>query len=583
MKLRTSFFNTAVLKKDITRFAPVWGLYTVFQLLFVLMQWDGEYTAAYFLNNAPDILTGMGIVNFFYAGLCALVLFGDLFTPRLCNALHAMPMRREGWFFTHLVSGMLFCIVPNALGASVASLLLQEYCYGAFLWLAVMVLQFLFFFAMGSFCVMCSGNRLGAVTMYFLTNFFAVLVAWLAYTFYEPVLYGITLDFDRITGFSPAVAFNNSRYFETAFDKMGYRTLFKGFCPADWQYLFIAAGVGILLLALSLLIYRKRKLETAGDFISAKPAAPVFLIIYTLCAGAVMYFMADALSGSTQYVFMVIGFAIGFFTGRMLLERKVNVFRKKSFGAFGLFVFFFFCSIALTWLDPVGVTRYVPNTADVKAVSINPYEYRYYYMERQGVSLTKDADIACITQLHQELVDNRTERNGLSIPLQLSYEMKNGTIVNRLYYMDRESDAAETLKPYYSSWEYVTGTENPQSFLAQLVYLELYPNLKECPAISVSTGDSWNDPQYSEEFTSIVYTLDGSFTGDPTMTGLVQAIEKDCQEGNMAQIWDYHRDSANFGSISVMYLDENRETTYMGITVYDDCTHTVAYLKSLTE
>ena len=33
MKLRTSFFNPAVLKKDITRFAPVWGLYSVFLLL----------------------------------------------------------------------------------------------------------------------------------------------------------------------------------------------------------------------------------------------------------------------------------------------------------------------------------------------------------------------------------------------------------------------------------------------------------------------------------------------------------------------------------------------------------------------
>ena len=37
MKLKTSFFNTSVLKKDITRFAPLWGLYTVFMLLVVFL------------------------------------------------------------------------------------------------------------------------------------------------------------------------------------------------------------------------------------------------------------------------------------------------------------------------------------------------------------------------------------------------------------------------------------------------------------------------------------------------------------------------------------------------------------------
>ena len=29
MKLRTSFFNPTVFKKDLTRFAPTWALYTV--------------------------------------------------------------------------------------------------------------------------------------------------------------------------------------------------------------------------------------------------------------------------------------------------------------------------------------------------------------------------------------------------------------------------------------------------------------------------------------------------------------------------------------------------------------------------
>ena len=37
--------------------------------------------------------------------LAALVLFGDLDNPRMCNALHALPLRRETWFFSHAAAG----------------------------------------------------------------------------------------------------------------------------------------------------------------------------------------------------------------------------------------------------------------------------------------------------------------------------------------------------------------------------------------------------------------------------------------------------------------------------------------------
>ena len=36
MKSRTSFFNPTVLKKDLLRYAPVWGLYTVVNFIIFL-------------------------------------------------------------------------------------------------------------------------------------------------------------------------------------------------------------------------------------------------------------------------------------------------------------------------------------------------------------------------------------------------------------------------------------------------------------------------------------------------------------------------------------------------------------------
>ena len=133
MKLRTSFFNPGVLQKDLTRFAPLWGLYTIFTLFYVFLAWEDHSSAAAFARDASDIMQAMGVVNFCYAGLCALLLYSDLFTARLTNALHAMPLRREGWFLTHLAAGMLFCLIPNGLGAVVAAMALGQYAYLAYI------------------------------------------------------------------------------------------------------------------------------------------------------------------------------------------------------------------------------------------------------------------------------------------------------------------------------------------------------------------------------------------------------------------------------------------------------------------
>lgn len=46
-----------------------------------------------------------------------MLLFGDLYNSRMCNALHAMPMRRETLFLTNVVSGLLFSMIPTAVMA----------------------------------------------------------------------------------------------------------------------------------------------------------------------------------------------------------------------------------------------------------------------------------------------------------------------------------------------------------------------------------------------------------------------------------------------------------------------------------
>lgn len=592
MKLRTSYFNSTVLRKDITRFAPVWGLYTVFMLMFVLLLWDSERFAARFVSNASTVMKVMSWVNLVYAGLCAVLLFGDLFKSQMCNALHAMPMRREGWFLTHFTAGVLFCVVPNTLGCLITAMLLQQYCYGAFLWLGVTVLQYLFFFGVGVFGVSCAGNRLGAVTVYGIINFFSVLAAWLVQTFYEPLLYGVKLNMDGYARLSPVIAFMEADYVIINYDYDSMSALFEGFVPEDWRYLWIAAAVGVVLSALALLIYRRRKLETAGDFVAVKPASPVFLVIYTLCVGAVMYFVADLAAESLRYLFLVIGLAIGFFTGRMLLEKRVNVFRKNTWIGFGAIVAVFALSLGLTWMDPIGITRYVPEAEQVQQVRFSPYSSQFYF-ENKGCVLTRQEEIESITELHAQLEEKRS-MDGDSF-LWLQYEMKSGTVIDRQYYFDASSEVGQALKQRYSSRECVFETDDPEAFVEKAYLLEFHSYNEALPYVSIATEaglvnvdlDSIQEKFGEEEV--VQYVLEGRFDQEPIVTGLMEAIQKDCDAGTMAQIWEYHQNQEPCGYLIIQAVENQRDSGYvysqtktLDITVYEDCVNTIAYLQSLS-
>lgn len=584
MKLKTSFFNPTVLKKDITRFAPVWGLYTVFTLLFVLLLWESESSAARFVNNAPELFLSMGLVNFFYAPIAAIFLFGDLFKSRMCNMLHALPLRREGWFLTHLTAGSLFCIVPNGVAALLTAALLQQYAWVAFLWLGLMVMQYLFFFGVAAFACLCAGNRLGALAVYGIVNFLAVLISWLTITFYEPLLYGIKLDFHAFAKYSPIVRFSNAKYLDFYYDNMYEKAIFGGFFPEDWRHLGICAGIGVVLLGLSLLIYRKRHLESAEDMIAFRPAAPVALTLYTLCVGAVLYFIANATAPALEYIFLAIGLGIGFFTGKMLLERRVKVFRGKTFLAFGLFAVVFALSLGIARLDPLGITRYVPEADQIACAKLSSSHY-VYETNQPELTLTEAADIDRILSIHRDCTEETLAEDSTTIPLYIRYALKNGTVLERYYYVDADSDSAKYLQSYFSSAQAVFQGDNPEKVLADLRWIECYSYEKDHPCIAITKDPDDMDidhytEKYGEDLGCIAYELEGDPAQDPVLSGLFQAIIKDCAAGHMAQSWEFSRSRQTIASITLEYK-KNSYKGYLNINIFDDCENTIGYLKSL--
>ena len=84
MKSKTSFFNKTVFKKNLTRFAPVMAVYTLCLILGMMMLYQNNEEMGrtfWFASRMGECIQVMGLVNLFFAPLCAMLLFGDCTIP----------------------------------------------------------------------------------------------------------------------------------------------------------------------------------------------------------------------------------------------------------------------------------------------------------------------------------------------------------------------------------------------------------------------------------------------------------------------------------------------------------------------
>jgi len=561
MKLRTSYFNGAVLKKDITRFAPVWGLYTAF--LFVLFIFSGMFDAYSREANMNDLMMGMGVLNLVYAAVCAAMVFGDLFQSRMCNALHAMPLRREGWFFSHVAAALLMCVVPNAVASVILMVILQQHYYLALLWLALMVLQFLFFFGLAAVSAMCAGNRLGMAAVYVILNFFSIFLFVLTKKLYEPLLYGIQVGSDLFNFFSPVVYMCSQDYVICRYDYITDSVQLERIVTEVWPYLLGVAAIGIGALVLAVWLYRRRKLEYAGDFMAIKSLAPVFLIIYTLGCGLLLYAASDVFGYATSYMLLVIGIVVGFFTGNMLLERTVRVFRRSSFLRFALFALALVASLALTKLDPAGITRYVPETEDVAFMRVYwGSDYHVYSKEDEDVyQLESQEEIADFQTVHRQLTKEQWEKTDGACDVEVMYKMKNGQVVRRYYEMDENSAVYDTMKSYFSDFRYLCYGAEFEELVKNIQYIE---------------------PSMVAEYYGPLTMF--QITKREDVRAFMEAVLLDCRAGNMAQPVLYHPNEDCIGWIHIQIAKDGiGNSRHMGLTIYPSNTHIKALLDRMVE
>lgn len=555
MKSRTSFFNFTVLKKDITRFFPVWGLYSVLLVLFYIA--DIGYYARNInrmLSYLDDIQDALVAINMIYAGICAMTLFGDLYKSRLCNALHAMPIRRESWFMSHTVAAILFCAVPNAVYAMFIAPLLGSYWYLAFVLLGVSVLQFIAFFGVAAFAAMCAGTKFGMAAAYATINFWSVLVRSFATYFIYPLMYGVQISDAFVVTTSPIGYAMDQQYldFYTTYH-MDAVTTFRGYSDGFIK-LAILTVAGIALLGAALYLYRRRKLETAGDFMANRPAAAVFQVLICLLAGLIFK------TATENYIVGFFGVTVGFFAGSMLLQRKVNVFKKRNFALWGVVMATLMLALLGARFDPLGLTERVPKASAVKHVQVSG--------EYGTLMLTGDnaEDIELILQMHQKVVEEKPEKQGYSNVV-FEYTLTGGRKMTRSYPISMQDLDQEAMSVYYSNWRRVFGTEDWEQLTQNLTQVHLYTPTDDKRLIFTDSIDDYYWEQTEMLANPVIYD---------EVVELLEVMKS--ESGKVMPIVDHTRDYYYTVGLQAEVGDKVISCT---LTVSEECVQSVAKIEEL--
>lgn len=486
------FFNWTVYKKTVARFWPLWAAYFVIWLIFLPLQglmylrmdandlngFGGSYMENFARNTVANRAGTETILMLaiLFGVLGAMAVFSHLYNARSANLFGSLPVRREGLFISHYLAGLSFTIVPN-LAIFLLTLLVEGlggyvYMDGLLFWLAVTCGECFFFYTLAVFCGMFTGHILALPAFYAIVNMFAYGVTGLLYLTLDSFYYGFA-GFspwveELVEWLTPAIALDERVWYAGDYvaDTLDGPVTGYGFQGRTMQGMGTLGAYALVAVALAVcafLLYRARRLESAGDVVSVRPMRPVFQYGMAFCVGMVFGVGTTAMVGGGEYVLMaaiLVWGVIGYFAARMLLDKSFRVFKKwkGAVAVAGVFAALFL----VVGLDLTGYETRVPDAAGVKSVFVDGLSAVRFADGGDTVCLDIEdpGQIALLTAMHRAAVEDRSDEwhdgNTVGCRLELDYTLNDGSTLRRSYYVniepqerDQEGAAAWALEQLY--------------------------------------------------------------------------------------------------------------------------------------
>lgn len=468
MRSKRSCFDRSIIAHLTRRYWPLWGMYAITVILMGPWSLLGNlrsvsvYTLPSMYRNLVGSAAGFGLfANLLYATAAALAVFSPLYKLDSAVMEAALPVKRETRYLSSCLAAVMWLLAVNLV--AFVLMLLTEAAYGAvhmpslFMWLGIMCLECVAFFGIAAFGVMFSGRLLPAIGIIAFIHFFVPLLVLLIKSVLEIMLLGYYSGgyYDSVFNIlSPVVqlANYNVRVYKGDGSLWEYgngdeiRVFFIRY--QGWVYLAACAAVGLILLAVALWLYKRRRVESAGETIAIKCMRPFYMaaatLYCTLAIGNVLYsipFGAMVSDGSAAACIllglcMLAGALIGYILALMILKSTVRVFKQLRGFLIPAIAVIVFTVLCLTGM--LGWVKWTPDPVKV--------EYAQVEVLGRTSTVTAEGDVIKLIDAHGALLEqNGQEHEGRAYPVHIRYHMTDGRTVTRRYNLPNwysESDAA---------------------------------------------------------------------------------------------------------------------------------------------
>lgn len=587
MPSKTSFCNGTEFRKCLSRWWPLWVIYGV--ILFIMLPGvllNARSTIPYvsaeqssYLSNVILSETQMLLpLTAFCAGLlAAAAMFGYLYTPRGAGLAASLPIRRGCMFRTHLLAGLLMLLSAEAVIFGLAVLIeatrFELVIEPLLIWLGILALETVVFYGIAVLCAMFTGHVVMLPFLYLLVNFIAVGFQLLVETVLYMFVYGMSGMVDLpVDWLSPLVLF--MRRTSVSRDHLlrpisGTEAEAAVSSFSGWTYPLVWAAFALLLLVCAGQLYRRRRMESAGDTVAIPVLKPVLKYIVALFAGLAMpvgvYGMllnvpAYRAQLAPFLLLTVLGAALGFVISEMVIRKSLRVPRTVWRGCVITAVV---CCLVVVGAkcDLSGYARRIPDTAQVKSVRIICNGYNSTLTEAENIQAVEDIHRAVVAE-REKITDDTSITS-----LQLTYKLSNGKVLMREYVLPNTSTRLAQIEQVLNCDEARTTRNTP----------ELAVTLEHLTYTNIGYETESGDYLYME------------LTAEQALDLYENAIVPDCADGTMGRAWltDSGTRQSTAYAVTISYQlsqydPATGETTYADVdyTPLTDSTRTLAWLRA---
>ena len=543
MKSKISFFNTNIYAKNIKLFWPVWlGYWIALMLMMPVRIWFGFrktsdsiiiYGKMYEENYLRVLYEAMRMdVHIILIAclviVCATCVFGYLFNARNANMIHAFPVSRLELYCTNAITGLSFMCVPQII-SFIASIIVCI-CFGETrvvylaVWL-VMVLAITFFlYAVALVSVMCTGHIIAAVPIFAVFSFGYIVIRYTVTKVIEFFAYGVNnlsdISNGKLNWLSPLYYINYKVNINMIKDSKSDMVLGLDYTGLPVIASFFAVGIMVYIAAF--MLYKRRQIECAGDFIAFDIVKPIFrwgcgCIGSMIAALAIYEVFTDSdfkIKDSFFFLMTIVLGIILFYILDMFVQKNFRVITKRRNKECVVYVgcmFLLLCCLRFTG-------KYIENDIPLNDEVKECYISLTYPIKIEGDKIND------IVAIQKSLVNDekymRQVKSSYTRNVIIKYVLKNGKNVERNYTVPMTDKTIKSV--FHDIYKYESDSSNLEKYL-------LSNNKEKCffkaTTGVISVSDTDNDTVGTRKFTAA------------QSQAIYEAFVKDIEDGNVLPLY----------------------------------------------